>query len=109
MATKVRKDRTDPKVNKSLAIRLVLEKAPNAKALEVAEAVKTEYGHKVTPTLVYLVKSKTRKPSKRRSIASKRVQKPAGALVASIKAARALLAAAGDVINARAVLDALRD
>ena len=35
-------ERTDPKKNKSLAIRNVLRKKPNAKASEVAAAVKKD-------------------------------------------------------------------
>ena len=52
-------DRSDPRKNKSLAIRMVLKKMPSAKAKEVAEAVKMEFGHKVGQNMVYMVKTKT--------------------------------------------------
>ena len=66
MAKKAKADRTDPRKNKSLAIRMVLEQTPAAKAAEVAAAVQEQFGHKVTPTLIYLVKSKANvKASKR--------------------------------------------
>ena len=52
-------DRSDPKKNKTLAVRTVLKKKPNAKAAEVAAMVKKEYGHSVSPNLVYMVKTKT--------------------------------------------------
>src|SRR4051812_16512950 len=51
-------DRSDPKQNKSQAIRNVVAQMPTAKASEVVEAVKTEYGHKVPITLVYAIKAK---------------------------------------------------
>ena len=51
-------DRSDPKTNKSLAIRMVLKRMPNAKASEVAEAVKKEYGHNVGASIIYMVKTK---------------------------------------------------
>ena len=51
-------DRSDPKKNKTLAVRTVLKKKPTAKAAEVAAMVKKEYGHSVSPNLVYMVKTK---------------------------------------------------
>src|SRR3954462_11345 len=51
-------DRSDPKQNKSQAIRNVLAKMPGSKASEVAEAVKKEYGHNVPVTMVYMIKTK---------------------------------------------------
>ena len=67
MAKKAAKgDRKNPKENKSLAIRTALEKMPNAKAAEIAAAVKSDYGHTVTPTLIYLVKSKSNIKATRR-------------------------------------------
>ena len=44
-------DRSDPRNNKSLAIRLVLKKLPSAKASEVAEAVKKEYGLEISQNM----------------------------------------------------------
>jgi hypothetical protein len=51
-------ERTDPKKNKSLAIRNVLKKKPKATAAEVASAVKREYGHTVNPNRIYMIKTK---------------------------------------------------
>ena len=52
-------DRSDPKSNKSLAIRHVLKKMPEAKANEMAAAVKRDYGHDVSKNMIYMVKAKT--------------------------------------------------
>ena len=52
-------DRSDPKKNKTLAIRNVLKKMPAAKASDIVTAVKKEYGHTVNPNRVYMVKTKT--------------------------------------------------
>ena len=52
-------DRSDPKKNKSLAIRNVLKKLPGAAASEVAAVVKKEYGHTVNQNRIYMVKTKT--------------------------------------------------
>jgi len=106
MAKKAKADRQDPKANKSLAIRMTLEKMPAAKASDVADSVLTNYGHKVTPTLIYLVKSKmnvkkARKPGARPAIGS------AADWVESIKLARRLLQATGSVDNALAILKAV--
>jgi len=51
MAKKSKADRSDPKKNKSLAIRNILEKMPGAKGGEIVAAVRSEFGLKVTPTL----------------------------------------------------------
>jgi hypothetical protein len=111
MAKKAKADRTDPNKNKSLAIRTVLEKLPNAKAAEIAEAVKSEFGHTVTPTLIYLVKSKANVKAARRGR-----QRPttngagmgsAAEWVQSIKLARQLLKATGSIENASAILKAV--
>ena len=55
MAKKAAKnsDRTDPKQNKSLAVRNVIKKLPTAKFADVAKAVKEEYGHDVKSALFY--------------------------------------------------------
>jgi len=108
MANKAKADRTDPKKNKSLAIRNVLAKLPKAKAAEVAAAVKSEYGHTVTPTLIYLVKSKVNVKAARRGRprtgASGAPMGSAAEWVQSIKLARQLLKASGSVENASAIL-----
>ena len=103
-------DRTDPTKNKSLAIRNVIKTMPTAKATEVAAAVKKEYGHTISPNMVYMVKTKnnmaaTRKKKKRPS----RKGRPVGAAqwVEAIKIARQLLKATGSVDNATALLKAV--
>jgi hypothetical protein len=105
-------DRSDPKNNKSLAIRLVLKKMPGAKAAEVAEAVKKEFGHQVHQNMVYMVKTKTNmasdgRPRRRKSDVRDNPMTTAAMWVESIKIARQLLKATGSVANATALLKAL--
>jgi hypothetical protein len=108
-------DRSNPQTNKSLAIRTVLSKLPNAKASEVAAAVKKEYGHDVRQNMVYMVKAKAnmaadgreRKPNLSRSGGTP-MTSPA-LWVSAIKTARELLKATGSVANATALLKALGD
>ncbi len=110
MAVKKKSDRTDPKKNKSLAIRNVLKNMPTAKAKEIAEAVKKEYGHSINPNMVYMVKTK-------RNMAATRIKtktptskgRPVGAAqwVEAIKIARHLLKVTGSVDNATALLKAV--
>jgi hypothetical protein len=111
MAKKAKIDRTDPRKNKSLAIRTVLAKMPKAKAAEIAEAVKSEYGHNVSTTLVYLVKSKANIKAGRRGKpkgqAVAAAPSSAAAWVESIRLARRLLQATGSVDNAVAILKAV--
>ena len=52
-------DRSDPRKNKSLAIRNTLETMPGAKASEIRAAVKKNYGQVVSQNMVYMVKTKT--------------------------------------------------
>jgi hypothetical protein len=112
MAKKAKADRSDPKTNKSLAIRMVLEKAPNAKAAEIASAVQEQYGHKVTPTLIYLVKSKANVKASKRARRAKG-QTVGGSVggasdwIQAIKLARQLLRTTGSVDNAAAILKAV--
>lgn len=106
------RDRTDPKQNKSLAIRLILKKAPNARASEVAEAVKKEFGHDVHPNMVYMVKTKGNmavdgRPRRKKSDPRETPMTSAAAWVDAIKLARELLKATGSVANATALLKAL--
>lgn len=105
-------DRSDPMHNKSLAIRMVLKRVPTAKASEVAEAVKKEFGHRVHPNMVYMVKTKSNmaadgRPKRKKSDAPSTPMGTAAAWVASIKIARELLKATGSVANATALLRAL--
>ena len=112
MAKKSHADRTDPRKNKSLAIRTVVTKMPNAKAKEIVAAVQTEYGHKVTSTLVYLVKSQSNMKADRRagnpnSGGVKAPMNSAATWVDAIRLAKQLLRATGSVDNAKAILKAV--
>ncbi|HEY3965758.1 MAG TPA: hypothetical protein VGM05_14465 [Planctomycetaceae bacterium] len=105
-------DRTDPKKNKSLAIRLVLKKMPGAKASEVAEAVNKEFGHHVHQNMVYMVKTKSNmasdgRPRRRKSEGRDNPLSSAALWVEAIKISRQLLKATGSVANATALLKAL--
>lgn len=102
--------RSDPRQNKSLAIRTILAKSPTAKATEVATAVKKEYGHDVSNAMIYMIKTKANMAadgrSKRKS--SKNTPMTSAALwVDAIKLARQLLKATGSVANATALLKAV--
>jgi hypothetical protein len=96
-------NRTDPKTNKSLAVRIVLKKMPNAKASKVAEVVKKQFGHEISQNMIYMVKTKT-------NMAADRKESPINSpalWVDAIKTARDLLKATGSVANATALLKAL--
>ena len=102
--------RADPKKNKSLAIRNVIKKMPTAKATEIAEAVKKEYGHTVGPTMIYMVKTKSNMKATSKATnkpASKGQPVGAAQWVEAIKIARQLLQATGGVDNATALLKAV--
>ena len=88
-------DRSDPKKNKTLAVRMVLKNKPNATAAEVVASVK-KMGHAVSPNLVYMVKTKTNMASdgRPRQTGTSRNGTPmitAAMWVDAIKAARQLL------------------
>jgi hypothetical protein len=105
-------ERTDPKKNKSLAIRLVLKKKPTAKASEVAAAVKKEFGHTINPNQIYMIKTKANmaadgRPRKTSAGNNGTPLTSAALWVDAIKTARQLLKATGSVPNAVAVLKAL--
>jgi hypothetical protein len=105
-------ERTDPKKNKSLAVRLVLKGKPNAKASEVAAAVKKEYGHTINANQIYMIKTKANMASdgrpKRTSATRNDTPLTSPALwIDAIKTARQLLKATGSVPNAIAILKAL--
>jgi len=114
MARKKRSDRSDPKTNKSLAIRMVLKKMPAAKASDVADAVKKEYGHSVPQNMIYMVKTKVNMKRGRRrrkgSAAAASVgssPNTAAQWVGAIRIGRELLQATGSVENAIALLKAI--
>jgi hypothetical protein len=105
-------ERADPKKNKSLAIRNVLTKKPNAKAAEVAAAVKKEYGHTVDPNRIYMIKTMTNMASDGRPRSSAGMKNgttltSAALWVDAIKTARQLLKVTGSLPNAIAILKAL--
>ena len=110
-------DRSDPKRNKSLAIRTVLNQKPNAKASEVADAVKKEFGHDVSKNMIYMVKTKTNMATDGRSRINQNIKHDpkenplttAALWVDAIKMARQLLKATGSLANANALLKALAD
>ncbi len=104
-------DRTDPKANKSLAVRTVLRKMPGAKANDVVEAVKQEYGHSISPNMVYMVKAKSNmaadgRPKKAKGANDSPMTSPSH-WVDAIKNARQLLQLTGSVANATALLKAI--
>ena len=108
-------DRTDPKQNKSLAIRTVLQGMPSAKATEVAAEVKKQFGHTVSVNQIYMVK--TKKHMARRSKSVRKVARvdrhgklsSAALWVDAIKIAKQLLSATGSVDNAISLLRAIGD
>jgi hypothetical protein len=105
-------DRTDPRKNKSLAIRMVLKKMPGAKAKDVTDAVQKEFGHKVGQNMVYMVKTKSNmasdgRPRRSRTSPRDNPMTSAAAWIDAIKIGRHLLKATGSVANATALLKAL--
>ena len=113
MAKKAKSDRSDPKKNKSLAIRLALKKHPNAKASAVVDAVKSEYGHKVSRNMVYMVKTKSNMRNDGRpknlngSNAGGARMDSAAKWIEAIRLGKQLLKATGSVANATAILKAV--
>jgi hypothetical protein len=111
-ATSNGSDRSDPRKNKSLAIRQALARMPGAKASEVVAAVKQEFGHEVKQNMVYMVKTKTNMAADGR-VRSKSGEQDASPIssaaewVEAIKIARQLLRAMGSVANATALLKAV--
>ena len=123
MAAADKADRNDPKSNKSLAIRTVLDRLPDASAATVAAEVQKNYGHSVAPTLVYLVKSKMKggsggaspsgngkKPKRQKAAAASTPSPLQGSNYGSmIRLARQLTAAAGGYESASDVLKAVNE
>lgn len=105
-------DRSNPKNNKSLAIRLVLKKMPAAKVAAVVAAVKKDYGQDVSKNMIYMVKTKANMASDRKAKkqiyarGSNPMTTPA-LWVGAIKIARQLLKETGSLANATALLKAL--
>lgn len=107
-------ERTNPKSGKGLAIRKVLKKAPRAKASEVVEAVKQEYGHNVGKNRVYMVKTKGNMSADGRATKPNAAENnspltTAALWIDAIQIAKQLLNATGGLENATALLKALAD
>jgi hypothetical protein len=106
-------DRTDPKQNKSLAIRNVLKDMPKAKASEIAAEVKKQFGHAVSVNQIYMIKTKQSMPNRTRaarkagSLSENGTLTSAAMWVDAIKLAKQLSTAAGGVNNAVAILKAI--
>ncbi len=102
-------DRNDPHANKSLAIRLTLEKMPNAKASEIVDSIKKTYGHDVSQNMVYMIKTKVNMSSGRgpRSGRTSQSLSSAADWIEAIRIARQLLNATGSVEGATALLKAI--
>jgi len=106
-------DRTDPKQNKSLAIRTVLKGMSNSKASEVAAEVKKQFGHTVSVNQIYMIKTKQsmkRRPKSARQAGSGNGSSKlssAALWVDAIKLAKQLLSATGSVENAVSLLRAI--
>ena len=110
MAAKKTSNRNDPKTNKSLAIRTVLDAMPEASAAEVVDAVKKQFGHTIKPNMVYMVKTKNNMAANSRRTKTPASQgKPVGAAqwVEAIRIGRQLLKVTGSVDNATALLKAI--
>jgi hypothetical protein len=108
-------DRNDPKQNKSLAIRTVLQNMPGSKATEIASEVKKQFGHTVGTNQIYMIKTKSnmaRRPKAVQKVARAdrdgKLNSPA-LWVDAIKTAKHLLAATGSVDNAISLLRAIGD
>lgn len=107
-----RSDRSDPKKNRSLAIQTLLEKMPDAKAADIASAVKKEFGHRVRADMVTMVKTKSNmasdgRPKKTTAAKNNSPITSAAMWIDAIKTARQLLKATGSVANATALLKAV--
>jgi len=107
--------RSNPKANKSLAIRNVLNRMPTGSYAEVAKAVKSEFGHDVKSSLFYMLKAKgnmkaNTRANQAKAQPAKETPAPmnsAATWVEAIKLARNLLRATGSIENATAVLKAV--
>jgi hypothetical protein len=108
-------DRNDPKQNKSLAIRTVLNNMPGAKATEIAAEVKKQFGHTVGSNQIYMIKTKANMAQRPKSVQRVATADRSGKLnspalwVNAIKTAKQLLAATGSVDNAISLLRAIGD
>ena len=112
MAAKKSMKSKDPMTNKSSAIRRVIKRNPTAKIGEVVDAVKDEFGHKVSPDRILVEKTKKNMVTNRKKTKTQwKIGHPVGAAqwIEAIKIARQLLSLTGSVDNAMAILNALDD
>ena len=108
-------DRSDPKQNKSLAIRTVLKTMPKAKGAEIAAEVKKQFGHSVGVNQIYMTKTKV--GMRKRSKANRKAGRPStpesnqlsspALWVEAIKLARQLLSVTGSPDTAVALIRAM--
>jgi len=108
-------DRSDPKANKSLAIRTVLNAMPKAKGAEIVAEVKKQFGHTVGVNQVYMTKTKVgmRKHAKAETKAGRPTTPEANQLsspaswVEAIKLTKRLLEVTGSPETAIALIRAM--
>jgi hypothetical protein len=85
---------------------------PTAKAKEVAAVVQKEYGHRVGPNIIYMVKTKSNmatdgRPRRTKGDKATSPMNSAASWIEAIKLGRQLLKATGSVANATALLKAV--
>ena len=110
MAKKKSTRSQDPMTNKNSAIRRVIKRNPAAKVGEVLNAVKDEFGHKVSPDRILMEKTKKNMVTTRSKTKTPwKTGHPVGAAqwIDAIKIARQLLSLTGSVDNAMSLLSAL--
>jgi hypothetical protein len=107
-------EQSNPENNKGMAIRRVLKKTPGAKAADVVDAVKKQYGHDVGKNRVYMVKTRGNMSTDGRASKPNKgdVNGPltsAALWIDAINLAQQLLKSTGSLDNATALLKALAD
>jgi hypothetical protein len=106
-------DRKDPKNNKTLAIRKVLQAMPKSSGAEIVAEVKKQFGHNISVNRVYMVKTKlNKKPRSAKAAPAAAAAGPsklssADQWVEAIRIAKKLLEATGSVADATALLKAV--
>ena len=101
--------RTNPKKNKSLAVRIVIEKNPSAGPTEVAGLVKKQFGHTVSPAVVSTIKAKAKgkKPGPKK--ATKVQQSPMQVMAhEALDTAFEFVGKVGGLLHAQALIDKLK-
>lgn len=100
-------DRRDPKKNKSEAIRQVLKKHPLAKASDVVDKVKEQFGHTVPQSSVYMAKTRRNIKKRARRNPSRNSTSPSAVQFAAIRTGKQLLTECGSLSNAVDLLKAI--